>query len=271
MEIIQNSIQKLKKAGYQVQQKEQNRIQFQVMVCGRFAFDGLFLYDESDSEYPPDVILNGLSCKWKEIQALYEYKNSSSDLLRAVNQMKRIFVKKQLLEMKQLGIHQLDFEINCIPDSTDCFLERREDLIVCWFEMPFDTNENGAIGKVLFEFQVSQTLDFISNVIPTIHWPFDPPFEFKTPKFDREATMIEYMSRMQMSINKKLRRSIHNNLQRELFVTQMISQFKNFVLEYDEIDHLYLSLYIFMSAPSEDQTRNTEDILGAAVVNGIVN
>jgi hypothetical protein len=83
--------------------------------------------------------------------------------------------------------------------------------------------------------------------------------------------MIEYISRLQLSINKKIRRTINGSLQRELFLTQMVAQFQNFVLEYDDVQHTYLSLYILMSAPSENEQRASEDILGAAVVNSISN
>jgi hypothetical protein len=235
------------------------------------------LFDESDWEYAPDVILTGLECRLKDISALVHWKNSSSDLLRIMNQMKRLYIKKQLEEMKKLGIHQLDFEINCIPEevyifdqNVEAILQKRDDGLVALFEMPFDANGTGSIGKVRFKFKISVSFDSVESVSPTIIWPSsEPPFAFKTPKFEKNSSMIEYISGLQLIINKKLRKNIRSNLQREQFITQMISHFNDFVLEYDETEFLYLSFYIFMSAPSEDPTRGTEDILGATVINGI--
>jgi hypothetical protein len=125
------------------------------------------------------------------------------------------------------------------------------------------------VGKSRFYFRLGSTLDGIESVDVQLIWPGDPLLSIKTPKFDRGTTMIEYISRLQLSINKKMRRTIHGSLQRELFLTQMVSHFKNFVLEYDDVQHTYLSLYILMSAPSENEQRASEDILGAAVVNSI--
>ena len=75
------------------------------------------------------------------------------------------------------------------------------------------------------------------------------------------SSILEYYSKLQMTINGKQSKLFSSQTKKQHLLLLIQSKFENYVLDMDAKSFSYISLYIFLSAG--------DDILGAAVVNGI--
>jgi hypothetical protein len=51
---------------------------------------GLVLFDDSDWTWPPDLVVSGFQCEY--VPGIDEWKNSPSDVLKIVQQIKKLYI-----------------------------------------------------------------------------------------------------------------------------------------------------------------------------------
>lgn len=142
-------------------------------------------------------------------------------------------------------------------------------MITTILELPFETYESDLeTGRIQFVVQFQPFENGVESITPKLIWPKKSLLQqtFKTPAMSNDLSMREYIDRLQTKINQEMSKTLKSNAARERFIETMVSKFKPYVLDYDDLRFTYLSIYIIISTPATDT--KSEDVLGAAVVNG---
>ncbi len=127
--------------------------------------------------------------------------------------------------------------IECIDESGE--------ILQGWIKLSYAFNENG---------------DALEGVQKDILWP-KLPIVSKLPEFSIESMPLDYQTKLQQMINVKNKGYLNNRMMKQQFISLMATAFQPYLLDFDDEDHEYISLYIHLSTGNE--------VLGAAVVNGL--
>lgn len=94
----------------------------------------------------------------------------------------------------------------------------------------------------------------------TISWPeLNSEPIIKAPDWSPEVSAREYALNFQLLVNQKQKKLMNARIMRQHFVLELEKLFKNFLLERDDDEFLFVSLYIMIATD--------DNILGAAVCN----
>ncbi|OAJ36130.1 hypothetical protein BDEG_20336 [Batrachochytrium dendrobatidis JEL423] len=116
----------------------------------------------------------------------------------------------------------------------------------------YDMNQdNSAVNTITREFLSLKTMK--------------PDTTIKLPSCDKDTLIVDYLAQIQDLLQKTQSIRLNNHAARERLVQCLVTEFAEYVLEYDDVDFSYVGLYI--NAYATNETKQTCEVVAGAVVN----
>jgi len=234
-----------------------------------------FLFDNNNLNAPPDIILDDnigfdKECEksniinYSSIISQWNVKDENC-LINIVNNIKNSFKDYELNKAIMLDIQRINFELNTLMSVCENYMIMIVPHDVAVYEkiriiIPLEKkSNNGSIisfddasdyiyGVLLVsEFVVDKTssevvsssIDYIfSNKTKTVK-----RINKKMPKWDGNTLLHEYLKDTETALDNLILLKTNDNSRKE-FMTALISEFNEYLLEYDSLDYSYASFYI---------------------------
>jgi len=238
-------------------------------------FKVTFLFDNNNINAPPDIILDDnigfdKECEksniinYNSIVSQWNVKDENC-LINIMNNIKNLFKDYELNKAILLDVPRINFELNSLMSVCENYMIMMVPHDVAVYEkirivIPLEkkSNNGGAISfdnandyiygvLLMFEFVVDKTssevvsssLDYIfSNKTKTVK-----RINKKMPKWDVNTCLHEYLQDTETTLDNLILLKINDNSRKE-FMTAIISEFNEYLLEYDSLDYSYASFFI---------------------------
>ncbi|ORX57219.1 hypothetical protein BCR36DRAFT_319420 [Piromyces finnis] len=233
------------------------------------------LFDNKHPLLPPDIILEDTigfdkECEKENILSLnsiifqWNIKDENC-LIILMNNLKKLFKEYQLNKAIKLNIPRINFELSTLMSVCNNFNIMMIPHEVSVYEkikviiplekksnnnnlISFDDTNDYIYGVLLIsEFLVDKSSnEVVSNSIDYIFsrkTKLIKRINKKMPKWEINISLHDYMKETEMKLDDIILLKTNDNIRRE-FVTAIISEFNEYLLEYDPLDFSYASFYI---------------------------
>nr|KAJ3421046.1 hypothetical protein HK105_004634 [Polyrhizophydium stewartii] len=182
--------------------------------------------------------------------------------------------------MAECPVERIVFDVSCLSHVYDLELlvEMGDDdhKLVCHFYLPLayeeffsDTDDQEPAGKAILH--VALTANAITNKIEaTSRELLTPPrllpdSTIRLPALGLDTLILDYVEQVQDVLARSRNARFNSLASREMLVKCFLTEFQQFIVEYDSVDFTYLSLFISIVSPVPN--KSTPNVTAAALVN----
>jgi len=246
-----------------------------------------FLFDNKNPTAPPDIILEDNIGFDKEceksnilnINSLVSQWNIKDEncLINLMNKLKSAFKEHQLNKTIQLDIPRINFELNTLMsvcDNYSIIMIPHEVSVYDKIRIIIPVEKKKNTGKIIIE----DDNDYIYGVLLVSEFVVDKlskavvsnSMEYifskktknvkrinkKMPKWEVNSYLHEYMKETETNLDNIILLKKYDNSRKE-FLLAIISEFNEYLLEYDSLDYSYASFYIKHPLDAPDLQANS--------------
>jgi len=277
--------------------QQSSRIDFENDLFDRFTLvytildttiELIFLFDINNPMEPPDIIFEdnigfGKECEKSNIlniNTIISKWNIKDEycIINIVNNIKNAFKEYYLNKALQLNTNRIDFEINTllnVCENYDILMLPHNNLIYdkIRFIIPLEKKKNSG-NMITFDdendyaYGVLLVSDFIVDrsskevVSNSMNYIFSKKTKTvkrinkKMPKWEMNCHLHEYMKETETTLDNVILLKIDDNSRKE-FLTALLGEFNEYILEYDSLDYSYASFYIKNPKDASDLQYNS--------------
>ncbi|KAI8926353.1 hypothetical protein BC831DRAFT_232340 [Entophlyctis helioformis] len=242
-------------------------------VCGRLPLSCTVIYDAGDIEFPPDILVlgpAGFAPRLADIKPLVEWQPSNDrNLLDALTHIRRLYIDSQRLLISTCGFERISFEAGCLShfEDLEMLLENDTNDVTCYFYIPFKHNAFAQKRAIL---SLTMLVDVESGNVSSVSRellvpPKSQESVIQLPSYPLEGLVVDYVAQVIAFLDRTTELRISARTARKQLIESLAAEFQPILVEYDDVDYRFISLYAMISSEIEGKSR--PEIHGAAVIN----